>query len=94
MPNVIDDWLKNYSQDIKDKGFVVSSPNNEAGDTATSFNIDSEEIVGTVSFWEPNIYEVQFNSCKSGEVVFLDTNEINNVVDLNSYIQNALSNNP
>jgi len=56
-----------------------------------SVAIDSDKHVGTITHWPESNYEMQFNSCITGEVVILETKEFEEYFDLEVYLKSILS---
>jgi len=51
----------------------------------------ARKYVGTITHWPESSYEMQFNSCSTGEVVILETKNINRYVELENYLKEMLS---
>ena len=86
MSNLLINWFKISENDLKDKGFETSV-NNESNDLSTSINIDSNMFVGTICFWKPNKFEFQFNDCETGDVILLESLELNNIEAIENHFK-------
>lgn len=56
-----------------------------------SVAIDSKKYVGTITHWPESSYEMQFNSCSTGDVVILESKKFKRYVELESYLKEILS---
>lgn len=52
-----------------------------------SANLDSDELVGTITHWPTTRFEFQFNNACSGEVVVLEEIETEAVSDVSALIR-------
>ena len=82
--------LKSHDDLISRHGIALSFKD-ENIDGSYSVNMDSSKYVGTVTYWPETRFEFQFNSCNSGEVVFLETKEFESEADLSVFIEKLLS---
>ena len=91
---IMRDSLKNVldaqSDLIASRGIALSFKD-ESVDGSYSVNMDSQQYVGTVVYWPETQFEFQFNSCSSGEVVFLETKEFKTEPELSEFIESLLS---
>ena len=56
-----------------------------------SVAIDSDKYVGTITHWTESNYEVQFNSCSTGDVVILETKEFEEYTELEGFLKEILN---
>lgn len=56
-----------------------------------SVAIDSDKYVGTITHWPESNYEVQFNSCSTGDVVILETEEFEEYTELEGFLKGIMS---
>lgn len=87
MSNLIEDWLGSSKPKLTELGFIVNM--NESTGSVKSIDIDNNEFVGTICFWEPSTVEIQFNSCLTGNMVYLETAEVIDSNDLDEIVQRA-----
>jgi len=52
--------------------------------------IDSDKYVGTITHWPESNYEVQFNSCCTGDLVILETKEFEEYTELEGFLKEIL----
>lgn len=75
-------WIERRRREIEKRGYHVRYTAHDQGQC--SVDIDGDEVVGTITCWPGNLYEVQFNDCQSGEVLLLVTEELrdpNSLID-------------
>ena len=56
-----------------------------------SVAINSDKYIGTITYWPESTYEVQFNSCASGDVVILETKEFEGYIELDGFLKEIMS---
>ena len=56
-----------------------------------SVAIDSNKYVGTITHWPESNYEIQFNSCSTGDVVILETEEFEEYVKFEGFLKELIS---
>jgi hypothetical protein len=79
------DWVSNAKSVLEKQGMSVRF--NDGGlPKSTSVDLDGDRFVGTISHWQPNVFEFQFNSAKTGDVVVLETLELNTVDEISAYV--------
>lgn len=62
-------WMEANSARLRSKGYALTFKDHEQGQA--SLDLDSTEFMGTISCWPNGPCEVQFNSTRSGDVLFL-----------------------
>ena len=60
-------------------------------DGSYSVSMDSEKHVGTVTFWPEKKFEFQFNCCRTGEMVLLETKEFESELELSVFMASVFS---
>ncbi len=90
MKNSLRNVLEFHGDLISSHGIVLSFKD-ENINGSYSVNMDSSKYVGTVTYWPETQFEFQFNSCSSGEVVFLETKEFDKESELSIFVENLLS---
>jgi hypothetical protein len=84
MNNLLGEVLEKKRELFQTRGFRVSLPPQTPG--SFSVNFDSAAHVGTLTYWSSGQCEVQFNSCKTGAVVLLETRRLETEMQLSSFI--------
>ncbi|EGW21447.1 hypothetical protein [Methylobacter tundripaludum] len=55
-------------------------------------DLESSQYVGGITYWpEKSLFEFQFNSCKSGDVIILDTKEFHAKEELAAFIEDLIT---
>ncbi len=57
-----------------------------------SVDLDSTKYVGGIMYWPSGLYEFQFNSCESGNVILLETKSFSSKQELANFIEDLLLN--
>lgn len=70
-------WVDNSKLDLERKGYSVNFMEYEQGQC--SVNIDGCEYVGTIVYWPEDLYEVQFNNARNGEIALLTTERLTDI---------------
>lgn len=92
MKNALRNCLATHEDLIDEKGYKVSIVNSDRNDGYAA-NLDGNRYVGTIGYWQRNnLFEIQFNSCDSGDVILLETNEFQTELELSKYIETLLRN--
>lgn len=87
MENLITDWFDISKSKISNLGFSVTI---KVENNSASVNIDRDDYVGTISFWEPDKVEIQFNDCATGDVAYLVTKKVVSVEELSEIFAKVL----
>ncbi|AEG01801.1 immunity protein TriTu family protein [Methylomonas methanica] len=86
---LLNEWASQSRTELEAQGFTVTMPEQEG--RCTSVNIDSDKVIGTICFWEPNQFEFQFNSPKTGDVLALVSVELSNVASVSECLKEVMS---
>lgn len=78
--------LEEQQSILESHGVSISYDDSRSPDSCSA-NLDSDSYVGTITHWPDSRFEFQFNSCKTGDVVLLETKEISDDVRLAEYIE-------
>jgi len=90
MSNALKDVL-NAKRDLLANNKVKVSFTDGQQEGSYSANLDSTKYVGTITYWPDSRFEFQFNSCKSGDVVILDTKEFQTESELATFIEDLFA---
>ena len=71
MKKMLHDTLEEMSELLSQRGVKVTFRSTPRQSSCYGADLDSVGYVGTVTYWPETLFEFQFNSCTSGEVVFL-----------------------
>lgn len=88
MTNVLNSWIDLSKSKITELGFTITTESSR-NDSSMSVNIDGDKYIGTICFWAPDVIEIQFNDCLTGEVVYLKTENVKSVDNLSQMISVA-----
>jgi hypothetical protein len=84
--NILQQWVDLNHGELESLGLRVSFPS-AGNERCTSVNIDSASFVGTICFWPINMFEFQFNDCKTGDVIVIETAELDSVEVLDTHFR-------
>lgn len=85
MRNLLADWVTSAKPVLEKQGMSVRV--NDSGlPKCVSVDLDGDRFVGGICHWRPNVFEFQFNSVTTGEVVVLETLELNSVDEISAHI--------
>jgi hypothetical protein len=85
--NLLADWISNTkSKSILEKQGMTAHFNDSGLPKNASLDLDGDQFVGTISYWQPNVFEFQFNSARTGDVVVLETLKLNTVDEISAYV--------
>lgn len=87
--SLLNKWLSQSKIELETQGFTVTLSEQEGG--CTSVNIDSDKVIGTICFWEPNQFEFQFNSSETGDVLALESVELSNIASVSEHLSEVMS---
>jgi hypothetical protein len=74
-------WFAENAEALRGRGVSWSQVTLWRGG-ASSIEINGNTFVGTITHWLPNKFEFQFNSASTGEVLLLETDEIDGEKEL------------
>jgi len=78
-------WVERRQREIEGRGYQVRYHAHDQGQC--SVDIDGKKVVGTITHWPENSYEIQFNDCQSGGVLLLVTEELRDPDSLIDYLE-------
>ena len=89
MNDILPKWLERVHPALTARGMVLTvAKGQQAGNC--SVNIDSDHFVGTICYWPENQFEFQFNDCKSGEAIILESDMLYTVDELDIYFADLI----
>jgi len=71
---------------ISEKGYTAVLKE-DSMPRSCSIDVDGSKYVGTITGWPNGIFEFQFNSCKTGDVVILETKRFSNDDSLKEHMR-------
>lgn len=83
-------FLAENKEYLQEKGLSVNFDDGQLP-RSCSVAIDSDKYVGTITHWPESSYEVQFNSCSTGDVVILETKEFEGYTELEDFLRKILN---
>jgi hypothetical protein len=89
MNQALNHWLNTMRQDLEVSGIKATVVDGQQ-ENSYGINLDSKKFVGGVFYWPENTYEVQFNDCSSGEVIFLETVNFDEPKVLEKYLNQVV----
>jgi hypothetical protein len=90
MKNMLEDVLEAKSEFLVRYGIKVSFRAPCYGSCGA--DLDSSQYVGGITYWpERSLFEFQFNSCKSGDVIILETKEFYAKEELADFIEDLIT---
>ena len=75
---------------LKSEGITLSYDDTRWPSSHCAF-LDSASHIGTITFWPKALFEFQFNSTLSGDVVLLETHEFPEEDDLVEYLTKVVT---
>lgn len=81
-------WFARAEQKLRERGYAPRV--REKGFASSGIDLDSARFVGTIAYWPPDVFEFQFNSCATGEVVVLVTEKFAEEAALEAFIDKLL----
>ena len=92
MADLLVDWLEIARPGLNQRGYSVKAQG-VAGEwqRSISVEIDGSKFVGGICHWPPNLFEFQFHDFESGEVILLETVNLENVKEISDYVEMVLS---
>jgi|GEM_PF-4955347 len=89
MNDALKDWLNDVFNELRNLDISVTISD---GYKPKSYNVnmDSNKFVGTICFWPDDIFEFQFNDCKTGDIILLDTVSFNSPSQLRDYLDKLI----
>ena len=92
MADLLLEWLEFARDRLNQRGYSVKAQA-IAGEwqRSISVDIDGPTFVGGICHWPPNLFEFQFNDIDSGDVIFLETVNLENLKDIADYVEIVLS---
>ncbi|MCD4751013.1 MAG: hypothetical protein K8R59_16700 [Thermoanaerobaculales bacterium] len=88
--NLLLEWLEMAKAELEDSGYVCRVQDPSRSKTCTAVDLDGRRFIGTVSYWPPDKFEFQFNSCDSGEVVVLEIKHFSTRASVASFVRELL----
>ncbi len=91
MENLLMEWVLKAKPDLERQGYSVRFVEPAYPPQGGWVNLDSREVVGGVVHWKPDLFEFHFIDVQTGKDILLETVNLNNVGELNSYVMKMLS---
>ncbi len=88
--NLLLDWFSNAEAKLRQPGWSWQIQKSTSPSSAIGINFRSESLVGTIAHWPPDLFEFQFNSCETGDVVFLETGRFNDSIQLGEFLDEVM----
>lgn len=89
MQNLLIDWANGAKSSLEEQGLSVRVIDAEST-KGVSVDLDGDRFIGTISHWEPNTFEFQFNSATTGDVILLETVELSSTEEIGSHVMALL----
>ena len=92
MADLLLDWLNSARSGLNQRGYSVQAKA-IAGEwqVSISVDIDGPKFVGGICHWPPNLFEFQFNNIDSGDVILLETVNLESVKEISDYVEIVLA---
>ena len=84
MNDLLSQWITQNRSTLEARGFVITLKKQHVGG-CYGVDLGSSTVVGSIAYWPPELFEFQFNSCATGDVVVLETCSLASIQDLNSF---------
>ncbi len=86
--NLLLQWFARAEQKLRERGYAPRV--REKGFVGSGIDLDSARFVGSIAHWPPDVFEFQFNSCATGEVVVLVTEKFAEEASLEAFMAKLL----
>jgi hypothetical protein len=83
--DALNDWLNQVGPGLEATGFTLQYVNHGQGQS--SLQIDNADVVGTITYWPPDLFEFQFNRTGDGQVIAIETVRLGGVGDITKRLE-------
>lgn len=83
--NILDDWINTNKKPLEVDGFEIST--SDSVNSCFLVDLDGENLLGRICYWEPSTFEIQFNSCITGDVIILESKECNGIQEFEEFFK-------
>lgn len=91
MENMLLEWAQAAKSTLEDMGYSVCINIPSASLRGVHVDLDSDEFAGRICHWQPDIFEFQFHSMLTGNVILLETVNLSNTDALNAFVIKLLT---
>jgi hypothetical protein len=91
MENLLLKWATEAKPGLERRGYTLEIIKFEKPYPGVYVDLDSEDFVGRISHWQPDVFEFGFLSVLTGKDILLETVNLGSVEELNSYVQELLA---
>lgn len=91
MENLLFKWATEAKPDLERRGYSLVIVKSDIPYPGIYVDLDSEDFVGRVCHWQPDLFEFHFLRVPDGKDILLETVNLGSLEELNAYVQELLA---